>query len=65
MPDLTRLWKVGQNIRYKCEGSWHNGKVREVYPDHLIVNCPTISDHIWFQQGYNLDCLYPDYNFVD
>lgn len=64
MSNLTHLWKVGQKIRYNCEGNWYKGEVKEVYPDHLIVDCPDISDHLWFESGLNLDCLYPEYNFA-
>lgn len=62
MADLTHLWRVGQLAYYRVGNKLHKGTVKEVYADHLIVDCPDISDHIWFQQGYNLDCLYPDYN---
>ena len=63
MSDLTHLFYVGQPVRYLCDGKRHKGKVKEVYVDHIIVDCPDISDHIWFARDYNLDCLYPEYNF--
>ena len=65
--DLTHLWKVGQPVRYYSDefgGSpWHKGVVTEVYTDHVIVSCPDISDHLWFEPDFNLDQLYPEYNF--
>ena len=63
MADLTHLFYVGQPVRYLCEKQWHRGKVKETYADHIIVDCPDISDHIWFAYDCNLDCLYPEYNF--
>ena len=63
MSDLTHLWKVNQPVRWNSDGKMIKGKVKEVYPDHLIVDCPGISDHLWFESGLNFDTLYPEYNF--
>ena len=31
--------------------------------DHIIVDIPEISVHCYFEEGFNMDCVYPDYNF--
>lgn len=64
MTNLTRLFYVGQPVAYLCDGEWYHGTVKETHSDHVIVDCPAISDHIWFANGVNLDCLYPEYNLV-
>ena len=73
--DFTHLWKVGQKIRYASKDeelewatgqekvTWYKGTVKEVYPDHLIVDVPDICDHLWFQDNFNLNALYPEDNF--
>jgi len=63
--DLTHLWKVGQPVRYRDSGRYYRGTVREVYPDYVLVDCPEISDHLRFEPDFNLDRLYPEYNFIE
>ena len=65
MANLTHLWKAGQAIYTFLDGKKFSGKVKEVYPDHLIVDVDGISDHCWYQEGFNLDTLYPAYNFQE
>ena len=60
--DLTHLLKVGQKVKCRLDGKVENGVVKEVFPDHVIVDIPAICDHCWFSEGFNMDCLYPDYN---
>lgn len=64
MSDLTHLFKVGQKVVWVVEGGKYNGTVKETYPDHIIVDVPAVSEHCWFEENLNLDCLYPDYNFA-
>lgn len=63
MANLKHLWQVGQKVRYNADGVWCKGTVKEVYEDHVIVDVPGISDHCWFEEGYNMDLIYPEYNF--
>lgn len=70
MANLTHLFKVGQKVRYKenddfgfLPPKFYKGTVKETYEDHIIVDVPEISDHLWFEEGLNLDCVYPEYNF--
>ena len=42
-----------------------DGTVKETYPDHIIVDVPDISDHCYYEEGFNADCVYPDYNFKE
>ena len=63
MSNLTHLFHVCQKVKCSFDGKLHDGTVKEVYTDHIIVDVPDISDHCWFEQGFNMDCVYPDYNF--
>jgi hypothetical protein len=63
MSDLTHLFKVNQKVRCKLDNRFYNGTVRETYADHIIVDIPEISDHCYFENGFNMDCVFPDYNF--
>ena len=46
------------------DGTFYNGTVKETYTDHIIVDIPDISDHCWFENDFNMDCVYPEYNFI-
>lgn len=35
------------------------------YRDHIIVDIPEISKHCWFENDFNMDCVYPEYNFQE
>lgn len=63
MSNLTHLFKIGQNVRCNMDGTFYNGTVKEIYTDHIIVDIPEISDHCWFEEGFNMNCVYPEYNF--
>ena len=63
MSNLTRLFKVGQKVKCSMDGKLHSGTVKETYTDHIIVDVPGISNHCWFENGFNMDCVYPEYNF--
>ena len=65
MADLTHLFSIGQKVRCKLDGKSYDGIVTETHTDHIIVDVPEISDHCWFENGFNMDCVYPDYNFSD
>ena len=63
MSNLTHLFKVGQKVRCNMDGTFYNGTVKETYTDHIIVDIPKICDHCWFEHGFNIGDVYPDYNF--
>ena len=63
MSDLTRLFKIGQKVKCNFDEKLHDGTVKETYIDHIIVDVPDISDHCYFENGFNMDCVYPEYNF--
>lgn len=63
MSDLTHLFQINQRVRCNMDGTFYNGVVKETYPDHIIVDISEISDHCWFGQRFNMDCIYPEYNF--
>lgn len=64
MSNLTHLFKTGQKVRCNMDGKMYDGVVKEIYTDHIIVDIPEISNHCWFGNDVNMDCVYPDYNFV-
>lgn len=63
MNNLTHLFHVGQKVRCNMDGIFWDGTVKETYPDHIIVDVPHLSDHCWYEEGFNLDTIYPVYNF--
>ena len=63
MANLTHLFKIGQKVKCNMDGTLHDGTVKETYTDHIIVDVPDISDHCYFENGFNIDCVYPEYNF--
>lgn len=63
MANLTHLFHVGQKVKCNLDGKIHNGTVKEIYPDYIIVDIPDVSDHCWFEEGFNIGDVYPDYNF--
>lgn len=62
--NATHLFKVNQPVRYNCDGKWYKGTVKEIHDDHIIVDIPDISNHMWFEEDFNMDTLYPEYNFA-
>nr|DAH72906.1 MAG TPA: Histone methyltransferase Tudor domain [Bacteriophage sp.] len=65
MTNLIHLFKVGQKVRCNMDGTFYKGTVKETYTDHIIVDIPEISDHCWFENNLNMDCVYPENNFSD
>ena len=63
MSDLTHLFKVGQKVSCKIDSIFYNGIVKETHTEHIIVDIPEISDHCWFENGFNIGDVYPKYNF--
>lgn len=62
MADLTHLFQVGQKV--KCQnpdtGRFDPGTVKKTYPDHIIVDVDDVCDHMWYQEGLNLDCVFTE-----
>ena len=65
MSDLTHLFTIGQPVRCRLDEKFYKGTVKETYPDHIIVDIPEISKHCWFENDFNMDCVYPEYNFQE
>ena len=63
MADLTHLFRVGQRVYCNLDHVMYVGVVKKVYADHIIVDIPEVSDHCWFEEDLNMDCVYPEYNF--
>lgn len=68
MADLTHLFTVGQKVRIKNTDfdaikKFNNGVVKETYEDHIIVTNTDLDFNGWYEEGFNIDCIYPVYNF--
>ena len=60
MANLTHLWKIGQPVKVSLDGKVYKGKIKEIFTDHIIVDVPEVSDHCWFEENFNMDCIYPE-----
>lgn len=68
MANLTHLFKVGQKVRCKntdfdATTLFDDGVVKEVYEDHIIIHLTELDIDAWYEEGFNMDCVYPAYNF--
>lgn len=68
MSDLTHLFKVGQKVKYRNDDFDSVQKfipcvVKETYVDHIIITDTETDTDLWIEPGFNLDCVYPEYNF--
>lgn len=63
MSNLMHLFKVNQKVKCNVDGKFFNGTVKETYEDHIIIDVPEISDHMWYEEGLNIGDVYPDYNY--
>lgn len=45
------------------DGVFYKGTVTETYTDHIIIDIPDISNHCWFENGFNIGDVFPEYNF--
>ena len=63
MSNLKHLFKVDQKVKCKIDDEFFDGKVKETHEDHMIVDIPEISNHCWFENGFNIGDVYPNYNF--
>lgn len=63
MANLTHLFKVNQKVKCNMDGKLYSGIVKEIHTDHIIVDIPDVSDHCWFEEGFNIECVYPEHNF--
>lgn len=65
MSNLTRLFTIGQIVRCRMDKKFYKGIVKETYPDHIVVDIPESSEHCWFENDFNMDCVYPECNFQE
>lgn len=68
MANLNQLFYINQKLKIKNKDFdlvkiFHNGIVKEVYEDHIIVTNTDLGVDGWYEEGYNIDCLFPIYNF--
>ena len=63
MSNLTHIFYRGQKVICRTELGMIESIIKEVYEDHIIVDVPTISDHMWYEEGFNLSDVFPAYNF--
>lgn len=65
MSNLTHLFRVGQVVRCRFDNDFCMGTVKETYPNHIIVDVPEVSDHCWFENGFNISSVQPVYSIFD
>ena len=68
MANLTHLFKVGQYVKYKNDDFDAVKKfipcvVKETYPDHIIITDTETNTDLWCEEGFNMDCVFPDYDY--
>ena len=69
MLNLTHLFKVGQKVTYR-NNDFDAVKrnipcvVKETYPDHIIITDTETNTDLWIEEGFNMDCVYPEYNMI-
>lgn len=65
MANLTHLFQENQPVYCKTEIGFIRSIVKEVYEDHIIVDVPHISDHMWYEEGWNIGDVYPIYGWSE
>ena len=69
MADLTHLFKAGQKVKYKNDDFDAVQRivpcvVKETHADHIIITDLETNTDLWVEEGLNMDCVFPDYNFL-
>lgn len=69
MSDLSHLFKIGQKVKYKNDDfdaikKFSDCIVKETYKDHIIITDLETNTDLWVQEGFNMDLVYPEYNFI-
>lgn len=63
MANLSHIFKAGQKVRCNMDGIFYKGTVTKTGNDYIIVDVPEISDHCRFETDFNIEDVYPEYNF--
>lgn len=68
MTNLTHLFHVGQKLKIRNDDfdslqKFDDGIVKEAHEDHIIVTETKTNTDGWYEEGLNIDLLYPEYNF--
>lgn len=56
---IKNLFHVGQKVECRLDEKFYSGTVIEVHDDYIIVDVPEVSDHCWFEENFNIGCVYP------
>lgn len=69
MTNLTHLFKVGQKVAYKNDDFDTVEKlipciVKKVFKDHIIITDIITNTDLWVEEGLNMNCVYPNYDFI-
>lgn len=64
MSKLLNLFKKGDTVKCRLDSKIYVGVIKEAYENHIIVDIPEISDHCRFENGVNMDCVFPKYNQI-
>jgi len=62
MSKFNHLFKLNQKVKCCFDGKLYQGIITEIYDDYIIVDVNGISDHCYFESGFNMDMVYPIYN---
>lgn len=63
MANLSHIFNVGQKVKCRLDDEFFDGTVTETHESYIIVDIPRISDHYWFEENFNIEHVYPIYNF--
>ena len=68
MGNLTHIFKVGQKVRckndvYDAVKKFEEGVVKETSHNHIIVHLTDLDIDMWYEEGVNMDLVFPEYNF--
>lgn len=68
MANLAHLFKVGQKVKIRNNDfdalhKFSDGVVKETHEDHIIVTETKTNTDGWYEEEFNIELIYPDYNF--
>ena len=69
MSNLANIFRVGQKVTYR-NNDFDAVKrnilcvVKETFPDHIIITDTETDTHLRIEEGFNMDCVYPEYNMI-
>lgn len=70
MNDLRKIFAVGDKVKCKNDDfdafeKFEDGIVSDVKSDQVTVRLEELDIDMYYMEGFNLDLLYPAYNFLE